>query len=161
MRNILLAAITLSFCISCSKDKYTTAPQIKFKSITPSVLNTPGPPSSGPKLTIEVTDAEGDFGFKPGEDTSYVFVKNLTVPPFKLDSFKFPAALAGATGKNFKGDVEISISGDGTAGSGVLAGSCSTSNCTDTLYFEVYVIDFAKNKSNVIKTEKPLLFIRP
>ncbi len=29
----------------------------------------------------------------------------------------------------------------------------------DTLYFEVYVTDFAKNKSNVIKTDKPVYLI--
>lgn len=160
MRYLFAAIMVFLVCVSCNKDKYTSAPQIKFKSITPSFINAPGPPSSEPKLIIEVTDAEGDIGFKPGKDTSYVFIKNITVPPFKIDSFKFPAALGSATGKNFKGDVEIALGGDGSPGSGVLASTCATSNCTDTLFFEVYVTDFKKNKSNVIKTEKPVLFIR-
>lgn len=154
---ILMAAVMLVF-LSCNKNKYTSVPQIKFKSITPSFLSTTvGPPEDGPKLTIEVTDAEGDLGFTDGKDTSYIFIKNLTVPPFKMDSFKFPSTLA--TRKKFKADVDIALEGDG-AQPGVLDRTC-TSGCTDTLYFEVYVKDFAKNKSNVIRTDKPLLFISP
>lgn len=157
MRYFLSAVFMLAIFLSCSKDKYTSAPQIKFKSITPFFSNSGG---GSPILTIEVTDAEGDIGFKDGKDTSYVYIKNLTVPPFKSDSFKFPASLSAAAGKNFKADAEILLGGDGSAGSGVLDRTC-TSGCTDTLYFEVYIKDFAKNKSNVIKTDKPLLYISP
>lgn len=161
MRHLFSAAYLFTILVSCNKGKYTTAPQIKFKSITKSfVAGTVGLPSDGPKLTIEVTDAEGDLGFKEDKDSSYVFIKNLTVPPFIIDSFKFPAALAGVAGKDFKANIEISLGGDGTNGSGVLDRTCTT-GCTDTLFFEVYVRDFAKNKSNVIKTEKPLYLISP
>lgn len=160
MRYLFFAVI---FCIvfsSCGKDKFTSAPQITFKSISSSyVYNSPrGTPPA--LLTLELTDAEGDFGFAEGKDTSYVYVKNITVSPFKIDSFKFPASLSKAVKKNFKADLEIDLVGDiNINGSGVLTPSTRPRPKTDTLYFEVYVKDFAKNKSNVIKTADPLFLI--
>ena len=158
MRTLILAALVLTVFLSCNKSKYTSTPQITFKSITASFhSSTTLPPDQGPKLTIQVTDAEGDLGFVDFKDSSYIYVKNITVPPYKSDSFKFPAALTGH--KNFKANVDVALEGDATHG-GVLDRTCA-SGCTDTLYFEVYVKDFAKNKSNVIRTDKPLLFISP
>ncbi len=160
MRYLVLATVILVIFVSCNKDKYTTAPQIKFKSITASYNANNSAQAIGPIVTIEVTDKEGDFGFEEGKDTSYVFIKNLTVPPFKMDSFRFPASLAAAAGKDFKADLDIALKGDGFNGGGVLDRTC-TAGCTDTLYFEVYVKDLMKNKSNVIKTDKPLLYVSP
>ena len=160
MRYLISAVFVLMIFISCKKNKYTTVPQITFKSITPSFHSSSIlPPDQGPKLTIEVTDAEGDLGFSDNKDTSYIYVKNITVPPYKSDSFKFPASLSAATHKNFKAAVDVALEGDATHG-GVLDRTCA-SGCTDTLYFEVYLKDFAKNKSNLIRTDKPLLFISP
>ena len=159
MRYLFFAVI---FCIvfsSCGKDKFTSAPQITFKSITSPYFSN-SPQGVNPILVIELTDAEGDFGFTEGKDTSYVYVKNITVPPFKIDSFKFPASLSKAVKKNFKADLEIDLVGDiNINGSGVLTPSTRPRPKTDTLYFEVYVKDFAKNKSNVIKTADPLFLI--
>lgn len=161
MRYLLFGVMVILGAASCNKDKYTTTPQIKFKSITPSFLqNTVGLPTDGPKLTIEVTDQEGDFGIKENKDTSWVYIKNLSISPYKLDSFLFPKAVTGIVKKNLKADVEIALGGDGTPGHGVLA-STNQAHHTDTLYFEVYVKDLEKNKSNVIKTDDPLLYINP
>ncbi len=154
MRQVILAVAFVAVCVSCNKNKYTTAPQIKFKSITSSFSQLNTNVLESPILTIEVTDAEGDIGFKDGKDTSYVYMKNLTVPPFRLDSFKFPKSLSLAAGKDFKADVDVAFRS-------LLASAGGTPPFADTLYFEVYVKDFAKNKSNVIKTDKPLLFFRP
>ena len=154
MRQVILAVAFVAVCVSCNKNKYTTAPQIKFKSITPSFSQLNTNVLESPILTIEVTDAEGDIGFKDGKDTSYVYVKNLTIAPFRLDSLKFPKTLSAVAGKDFKADVDIAIRS-------LLASSNRTPPFTDSLFFEVYVKDFAKHKSNVIKTDKPLLFFRP
>ena len=154
MRQVILSVAFAAFCVSCNKNKYTTAPQIKFKSITSSFSASNTNVLESPMLTIEITDAEGDIGFKDGKDTSYVYIKNLTIPPFRLDSFKFPKSLSAVTGKDFKADVDIAFRS-------LLASSSNAAPYTDTLFFEVYVKDFAKNKSNVIKTDKPLLYKRP
>jgi len=161
MRYLFFAFVACVAFTACNKDKYTSAPQIKFKSIT-SPFNS-NSLYDKPVLIIELTDLEGDFGFKEGKDTSYVFVKN-TRSPFRLDSFKFPSTLSKAIKKNFKGDVEIDLRGDGTAGSNALPGPPPAGfrrPYTDTVYYEVYVKDFAKHKSNVIKTSDPFLYITP
>ncbi len=154
MRYLFAAFAVFLIFISCNKDKYTSAPQIKFKSVTPAFSSSNSNVLESPIITIEVTDAEGDLGFSEQKDTSYVYVKNITIAPFKEDSFKFPRGLSSAPKKNFKGDVEIAVRS-------LLAKSNGVSPFTDSLYFEIYIKDFAKNKSNVIKTDKPLLYTTP
>ena len=98
-----------------------------------------------------MTDAEGDFGFENGKDTSYAYIKNITIPPYKIDSVKFPV-LPNQIKKNLSVDVEVLMRS-------VLANSGRPRPYVDTLYFEVYVKDFAKNKSNVIVTDKPVYLV--
>ena len=150
MRYLLILAVLFTGFISCNKDKFTTAPQIKFKSINPDNVTsglTFNNKDLAPKITIHITDAEGDIGLT-GKDTARVFIKNLLSN--KVDSFNMPA-LQSATSKNFEADVEINL--------------YNTLYCrpggpprprTDTTFYEVYVKDFAKNKSNVVTTDKPL-----
>jgi hypothetical protein len=82
-----------------------------------------------------------------------------------MDSFELPSNISSIATANFKADVDIDLTNKGalpTGGRGVMASSTGRPRpFTDTLYFEVYVKDFAKNKSNVIKTSDPLLFITP
>ena len=156
MRYLLFLFVACVAFTACSKDKYTSAPQITFKSITsPYKVNSS---QDFAILIIELTDAEGDFGFTEGKDTSYVFVKN-TKAPFRLDSFKFPSALSKAVKKNFKGNVEINLSGSGTGGTNAVP-SIPIGKVRDTVYYEIYVKDFAKNKSNVIKNTDPFIIIK-
>ncbi len=152
MRNILAIGITCIFLYSCNKDKFTSVPQIKYKSVSPNAwLNAITPPGAGPVLTIHLTDAEGDFGFEDNKDSAWVYVKNMTIPPFNTDSFKFPN-LGSSGGKNLEADIDIVITD-------ALESSSTPGPHTDTLFFEVYVKDFAKNKSNVILTGDPVYFI--
>jgi hypothetical protein len=153
MRYIILFIIGSISLFACKKNNGNTAPVIKFKSITPSFLANNTNPANVPILTIELKDAEGDIGFNETKDTSYVYIKNLNVPPFVTDSFKFPSSISTAVHSNFKADIDIDISKKLI--------SSSTLPHVDTLYFEVFVKDFGKNKSNVIKTDKPLYLIRP
>lgn len=153
MRYSLLISIFALLFLGCKKDKYTSAPQISFKSISPDVWdNSNLNPNEGPVLTLHLTDAEGDFGFNDGKDTSYAYIKNITVPPYRTDSVKFPN-LPSQIKSNLNVDVDVLLRS-------VLANSGRTRPFVDTLYFEVYVKDYAKNKSNVIVTEKPVyLFV--
>ncbi len=132
---------------ACKKDKFTTAPQISFKSISPNVVDNI---STTPILTIHVTDAEGDLGLV-GKDTAFIYMKNLLTNTF--DSVRFPNLQAVAK-SNFKADVDIDIAK-------VLRCKSLPNGAlhTDTLYFQVYIKDFAKNKSNVIVTDDPVYYI--
>jgi hypothetical protein len=150
---LLIIAVCLLFT-ACKKDKFTTAPQISFKSVNPNAfsLNLPITGQALPVLTIGVTDAEGDLGFKDGKDTTMLYIKNLLTG--KTDSSLYLPDIATAAIKDFQGDIQITLST-----SILLEGSTRPSPKTDTLYYEIYIKDFAKNKSNVIKTADPVFAI--
>jgi hypothetical protein len=145
--------------ISCKKSDGNAVPQIKFKSVTSPFLNSST--LTSPILSVSVKDADGDFGFKEGADSSFLFVKNVSYPPFNLDSFKFPSNLASANIINNWVITEIDLKKSGNNGNSVLSrsGTNLPPRRTDTLYFEVYMKDFKKNKSNVIRTADPLLLV--
>lgn len=150
----LLAIIGISLlALGCNKGDFNTVPVITFKSIEPNAFQTDNvTPLGHPMLTITLKDAEGDFGFNDGFDTSYVYVKNMFFNPALEDSFKFPT-LSGIDRKNLSVDVSVDLKalalGSGLPGPNV-----------DTIYFEVYVKDFAKNKSNVVQAG-PLYLVTP
>ncbi|MFZ1527724.1 MAG: hypothetical protein WAT19_03175 [Ferruginibacter sp.] len=137
---IIAAGVLL---IACSKDKFNTVPEIKFKSLSPDFFN--GGLITNvvtPQLTIKLTDAEGDFG-----DTSYVYVKNLRNDPVTLDSILFPE-IVGISKKNL--DVNVTV--DFKGGHDLLRSPPRPlpRPYYDTVFYEVYVKDQAKNKSNII-----------
>lgn len=143
MRYTLLIAISLLGLTACNKDKYTTTPQIKFKSIEPDVYRVGQ--TTAPILTITVTDSEGDLGIRPGNDTAFVYV--LDPRTSMLDSFPMPD-ISTASVKNFEAEVRIDMKQ-----------SIRPITVPDTLYYDIYIRDFAKNKSNVMRTEKPIYYL--
>ena len=150
MRFTLVLVILVLAIVGCKKDKFTTAPQIRFLSVDPNYARSDLTPSQSylaPKITLEITDAEGDFGYRENTDTSLVYLKNLKTD--LLDSLIFPDIRLSGT-KNFKAEIEVNL--------------FKTLRClipgprVDTLYYEVYITDFAGNKSNVITTDQPVFF---
>ncbi len=136
---------------ACKKDKFTTAPQITYKSVSPNAFIANSTTSTvSPVLTINVTDAEGDLGFKDGSDTSKIFIKSLLTN--QLDSLLLPSIGNGGF-KKFQADIQVELRS-------IL--SCRTplppagQTRTDTVFVEVYITDFAKNKSNVLKVPDPV-----
>ena len=145
MRAIILVTVMSLFFLACKKDKYTTAPQIKYKSISPTAF-TNGLGEAAPTITFTITDAEGDIGIT-ASDTARIFIKNLFTQ--KMDSMDFPDISAGAR-KNLKAEVSVDI--------GPLTGCLDPTDPphVDTMAFEVYVKDFAKNQSNTFTTQAVL-----
>ena len=148
MRYLILIVSALVIFTSCKKDKFTTAPQIKYKSLLHNAVDL-NPNSAVPIVTLHITDAEGDLGVN-GNDIAWVYMKNLLTNTF--DSLPFPD-LQTAAKKNFEADIDITIDK-------VLKCKSQPGNVlhTDTLYFEFYVTDFAKNKSNVVTTTDAVYF---
>lgn len=150
---IAIAAVAFLF-VSCKKDKYTTAPQIEYVSVDPNFVDGTIPLNSNEftsaKVNFSITDGEGDLGFK-GKDTSFIFIKNLLTG--KADSVIFPD-LTAVKKKDFKAVVSSSLA------KVIEKRTNPNPNVakTDTIFFEVYVKDFAKNKSNVIRTADPVFF---
>jgi hypothetical protein len=138
---------------SCKKDKFTTVPQIKFLSISPNtaqsdMLSTNT--GAAPRLTFEITDAEGDFGTMLSNDSSMIYVKHLLANT--LDSFSFPN-LQSAIKSDFKAEVSINL---------YKALHCYSPGParprTDTIFYEIYVKDAKKNKSNIVRTATPVYY---
>ncbi len=152
MKNVIALILMSVLISSCGKDKFTTAPQIKFVSLSPnfaqSSITSLDP--NAPKLTIEVTDAEGDLGGQDVTDSSMIYLRNLKSN--NIDSFRFPD-LTRAQQNNFKAEVTISLFN---------ALDCVSPGPprprTDTLFYEVFVRDAKRNKSNVIITTEPLFY---
>ena len=142
--SIILICLVCLFS-ACKKDKYTTEPQITYKSISPNPISYLD--NIYPILTLEITDAEGDLGFKENVDTAFVYIKNNLTGRF--DSVPFPDIKFSAK-NNFKADIEVELNPGHNC--------VPISNVTDSIYYDVYVRDFARNKSNVITTSDPLLF---
>lgn len=163
MRYLTLVLLATILFISCKKSDGNSAPKIKFKSITEEIFSSTTSSAIKPILTLEVSDDDGDLGFADGKDTSYIYIKNLTVSPFRMDSFKFPSSLSSLPKTTFRSyqDVEIDLNGNRTPGNALAYASDIATNRPrrDTAFYEVYVKDFGKNKSNVIKTDKPLVFV--
>ena len=151
MRYSLLFAIAILFFTACKKDKYTTAPQIVFKSFNPAEASTYTRINNQPIMVLEITDAEGDLGNISTTEISKVYIKNMLTK--KEDSIDFPD-LRSVSKSNFKANIEVGLLS-------VLGGRdlpFSQRPYQDNLQFEIYVKDFAKNKSNVIVTDKPFIF---
>lgn len=148
MRYSLLFTIAIFLFTACKKDKFTTAPQIDYKSISPKAINNT---TTSLILTIGITDAEGDIGIG-STDTAFVYLKNLLTND--IDSLAFPP-LQTATKSNFQAEVDINVANARVLNCHPIPGGGLH---IDTLYFEVYVKDFAKNKSNVIVTAEPVYY---
>ena len=146
MRYTLLILSTLVLFAACKKDKFTTVPAITFKSFKPDFYSTNTAPGGFPVMIIHVTDLEGDLGFVSGKDTSFIYITNLKTN--KFDSLRLPN-IASSAKKNFEGDIEVDMKGFLSAGGPL----------KDTTFYNVYIKDFAKNKSNEIKTDKPIYYI--
>lgn len=150
-RILIILFLVLSLA-SCDKADFTSAPQIRFISISPESRFSDDLSITGPLLTFRLTDLEGDFGF---QDTSisYVYVRNAADTLNSPDSLAFPD-LPIADKRKLDVDVSVDILD-------VLPPPRSPRPYTDTLYFEVYVKDFAGQKSNVIRSTRPFYYVTP
>ncbi len=100
MRNVVIISILIFFLSACKKDKYTTAPQLKYKSANTTVLNR----NQTLKITLSFTDAEGDLSDK-------IFIQEIVAPcplhpegGFIDSSYHLPEF---PSGKNQKGEIII------------------------------------------------------
>lgn len=151
MRIVLLIA-TVFTLVSCNKDEFTDEPQIKFLRFDANQASNFTQLANQPHIFLEVTDANGDLGFKPGEDTAIIYLKNVFTN--FIDSTLYFPDLGSSAKKNFKAEIRIGLFS-------VLGGRDLPFNqrpYSDTLFFEVYIKDFAKNKSNVLITPEPFIF---
>jgi hypothetical protein len=96
---ILFSIFLLLLFIGCNKNKFSTTPSLKFKSVNTTQLNR----QEAIRFTLSFTDAEGDL-------TGSIFVQEV-VPGCPADtvhygSYPLPAF---PTSKNLQGDVVVTL----------------------------------------------------
>lgn len=138
----ILAAILLN---SCGKDKYTSKPQLKFiKADSYDV-------SRGQLITfrIEFTDKEGDL-------SDSIFIRSEAKGCAASNrTLGYPMPAFPST-SNSKGELEINfVNGQFVQGYVAMPGPACGRPDTTTYYF--WIKDKAKNVSDTIKTDKPLI----
>lgn len=127
----------------CAKDKFTTAPQLTFKSVNTDRLQV----GERLQITLSFTDAEGDI-------SDSIYVEQVPDPRcpagggFKA-MYKIPSF---PTAKNLKGDIQITY---GYRVSPQLREPLC--NFSDTCYFRFMLKDKAQNKSDTISTSRIVL----
>ncbi len=128
---ILISILFFTFLSGCNKDKFTTKPSLKFKSVNTTVLN------QGQSLIFDLsfTDAEGDL-----TDTIFItkFEPNCAASGFDA-AYPIPAF---PTGKNQKGDAIVTFDYNG------VSPKCFPRN--DTAVFKFVLKDKAQNVSDTV-----------
>ena len=139
---ILFALVAICFLISCSKNKYTTKPQLKYKSVNTRVLNR----NQQLTFTLEVTDAEGDL-----QDSIWVqeIVRNCSTGGGKA-KYKMPAF---NTTKDLKGEINICYAyGVNLGCPDLFEPKCPGRN--DSAVYKFWIQDNAKNVSDTVTSDE-------
>lgn len=139
---ILLTIIAFSFLAGCSKDKYTTKPQLKYKSVNTKTLSN----NQTLTFTLGVTDAEGDL-----QDT--IWVQEI-VKGCGGAGFTSPYRMPDFTGtKDLEGDIQVCYAYGLNLGCPAITHS-SCVNRNDTATFKFWIQDLAKNRSDTITSDQ-------
>ena len=77
MYKIFLSLFLVVLFSACGKDKYTTEPQLTFKSFNPNQSNNLVPYEFQSTIKLEVRDKEGDIGLNAGKDTAFIFIREM------------------------------------------------------------------------------------
>lgn len=160
MRKLLISFLVLAGILlfdGCIKrEEFPLEPRIQFVSLT-KVKNTLGHDDKG-ILTLSFTDGDGDLGllpedtippYEPTGDYYYnLFITYLekvngkfdTVPLPFTNNARIPLLNPSLEDKPIKGDISIEV---------FINNPLSTN---DTIAFDIYIVDRALHKSNIIRT---------
>jgi hypothetical protein len=136
---ILCTILALTILFACSKDKFTTKPQLKVKSVNDNFIE----PGEILRIIIEFTDAEGDVS-----DSAFIqkvtancinsnYTDKRTIPDFPVK-------------KDLRGEFQITY---GYNVQGIPALGQPQCNRNDTCVFRVWVKDNGGNVSDTVQTE--------
>lgn len=142
---ILLSLVACCILAACSKDKYTTRPQLKYKSVNTKTLNR----NQTLNFTLEVTDAEGDL-----QDSIWVQKTAKTCAGGRdfIAKYKMPDFNAV---KDFKGEINVCFAYGLNLGCPIIQPSCTNRN--DSATFKFWIHDKAKNTSDTITSEEVVI----
>ena len=140
MRNTILIAVICLVIISCNKNKFSTTPQIKFKSVNTKELRR----GEIIQFKLSYTDSEGDL-----QDSLYVEKYGINCINSRYKAYYFLPDFP--TVKNSEGEIIVSY-GYGVSNYPLIqAPQCPGKN--DTCFFRFMIQDKAKHKSDTVNSE--------
>jgi len=150
-RSILFTIATVAMLSiiagACSKDKFTTTPQLRFLRAESYTVPRGGLIS----FRIEFTDKEGDL-------TDSIFIRTVTTRCTQSNRKLGYPVPAFTTSTNIKGEFEINfVNGQFVPGYVALPGPACGRPDTTTFFF--WVKDKAQNVSDTIKTDQPIIIL--
>lgn len=144
---LLILGVIVTIFSACSKDTYTTKPQISIKSISSTTLST----GSVLLFQIHFTDKEGDI-----QDTLWIQKFSRVCPGTAGVQFTAASKVPDFTGtSNLEGILEIGFGYNANVQGYNTISGCG--NKTDTAYFKFWLKDKANNISDTITTENIVL----
>lgn len=143
MRIFALSLLALLFIASCDDTPvFPIEPRIEFVSITPEV----GTQLTADEivLTFSYQDGDGDLGYE-GDATNNLFVEDMRAAfagiPGRISSYSFESLTPDTRKPSIQGNITITM----------LTPLYESSE--EPAVFEVYIVDRAGHKSNVIQTD--------
>lgn len=142
MRLIFALLFLLLFTVTCTKDNFTTKPQLKIKNVNSTEITG----NETLEFTIRLTDKEGDFTSFFGISTK---TPGCSASDF-TDSSLFEIPDAFLSSKNDDGDIVLDLS-KSQRHSNLCPGPGSTFK-TDTTVFSFWTKDKAGNISDTVRS---------
>lgn len=145
MRNTIIIALISLVIFGCGKDKFSSTPQIKFKSVSTTELQA----EQSIQFKLSFTDAEGDL-----QDSIYVEKIAFNCPAGGFKSYfklpEFPSV------KNSEGDIIVSYTNGFTGPYPPIGDPQCGQN--DTCVFRFMLQDEAKHKSDTITSDVIVIY---
>ena len=145
--------VSFAFCIavmtSClNGDEYPLEPDIKYVSaVFKDTLDQLGNVAYLGTITFEFTDGDGDIGTETGDTTNNMFVDEIELAngirqtPVPHE-YKIPYITPGGSNQSLKGEIDVEVE----------IFKSFNPPTYDTVIYEIYIVDRANNKSNIITT---------
>ena len=147
MRNTIVIGIIALVFIGCSKESFTTAPQLKYKSVNTTELF----PDRLIQFNLSFTDKEGDL-----EDSMFIekVGSKCVASNLKL-RYLFPKATGAAT---TSGDLLITLANGINVPGYENLSIAPRCDYNDTCYFRFILRDKAQNKSDTVQSETIIIY---
>jgi hypothetical protein len=140
-RHLLIALAIVAGFASCTKNNVSKIPHIALKSFGPQQIRT----IDTAVLTFSLVDGDADLGADDGKD---IFVKDRRFESIGFVPYTFPAIVDDIKDpkKGLEGECIFAFPA-------LIYPRTDTAHAhSDTTSFEVYIVDRAGNKSNIITT---------
>ena len=148
LKAFLMAGIIALAAAGCSKDKYTTKPQLKFKEVNGYEFRL----GETMRIELELTDKEGDVL------DSLCIIRNVkNFAPLPADTLYYTLPQDAVTTSNFKANVTLCFTINRINGECPTYNTRSNPQPRDTTSFKFFIKDKAKNVSDTAFVDKPIV----